>query len=204
MKKLKRRKKNGSGFKRFLVVLLVVALVGAGVYYAYSQGMLDGLIAGILGPDEPVEELPESIGKTGYGSQDVIGQAGYDIDVIDEKYAENNGKFASVNVPSVAIADGVEKVDVTIIETNKPDAIKVEEGLSAASYYVGVTGLAEDNVAPIKVKIFVGEDYNSDNLAALYCGDKEVANARISNGYAVFETTELGICTIVINPTPVV
>ena len=180
-----------------LRILLILLLVGGLVFFAYKQGVFDGIINSIIGgqTEEP-PQLPEVTGKNGNGS----GSVGSSIDVVDETLIDNNGKFASVLVPNAAVAEGTENVSVTIYETNKPESVTVEEGLSAVSYYVAVTGLAEDNTAAIKVQIYVGEDYDTKNLAAVYCDDKPVEVAVVLDGYVVFETASLGICTIVIDP----
>ena len=122
---------------KIIAALLVIALIAGAAYFVYEY---------LQGPD--------SIGNNN-GIGKIPTSSGYDITIKGQNAEINNGKFASVSIPGSAIADDIEKVSVTIYETDNPKSTVVEEGFKAQSYYVDIDGLAKNNDAAVKIYIFV-------------------------------------------------
>ena len=65
---------------------------------------------------------------------------------------------ATAEIPKGAVAGGADTVGLSVVPTTKPDGIIVESDVLSASYDITVTGIAEDNVTPIPVSLYVGKN----------------------------------------------
>ena len=63
---------------------------------------------------------------------------------------------AQVTVPAAAVDTNAEQITLTVEKTTAPANFTVAAGQDSKTYDVKVTGLAADNVTPVKAKLFVG------------------------------------------------
>ena len=63
---------------------------------------------------------------------------------------------AQVNIPAAAVDPTAEQITLTVEKAAAPANFTVAAGQDSKTYEVKVTGLAADNVTPVKAKLFVG------------------------------------------------
>ena len=77
---------------------------------------------------------------------------------------ENNDGTVVATVPAGAVAEGTSLTLSVVPQSGNTGNVALEAGETYQAYEVKVSGLAEDNTAPVKVEIYVGKNLNNVKL----------------------------------------
>ncbi len=77
---------------------------------------------------------------------------------------ENNDGTVVATVPADAVAEGTSLTLSVVPQSGNTGNVALEAGDTYQAYEVKVSGLAEDNTAPVKVEIYVGKNLNNVKL----------------------------------------
>ncbi len=132
----------------------------------------------------------------GYAVADVIpGEA-----VMLTVYDNEDSKIGTVLVPAGAIADGVDKINAVINESDYIPSITINTGRTSETINIDVSGLKADNTEPVMVEYYIGEGFDPYTVE-VYHYDTKLTEGFFSynqaDGYVTIKSTNFSPFTLV-------